>query len=617
MPTKPPWETYRPPPRPEAPVEEPRGGLAATAKKAIDLVGKIGPWFDKTVGRTILGTGDPALYRLYERQMLENQLTGREQAPASEFYKDIRRTAGWSAEPSGAEKALGMGWQMAEYPLSAAGSVLGGKAGSVAGPIGMAAGGLAGRAAGLGAGRTMANLTNPELAGRNLWWDIAGVTGGRLLGTGAAMAYRKALQPALASKGILDKSAHPVAARVIDWAEKALDPMVGPAAKNYGLPRWTNRALRQLGPQGVKVREAAAKRITDMAGVPGKQLALRLPAAQGRQGVLPLPGRAVEEAVAAQPSRRNLQTVLKELPPEPEDLSTISQLPVGATIKDGEAVAVRQTALRLPRYTNVGRQVEIPFETSFGKVGVPKAVPGVSSVGAKKVVQEAASKPDFAWRDWAMSLRDNMNLPKEDLHAILRVQQSMAQAYGETPDTMIRRMFRGILPEDQWNVAIPGVRQVQGRRGIVDYLADGKALIGISKKTISGEEGRGQRMQTILHEMMHVYLKWMPEDMRPAFSAALNKSPGTRWTRVDEHKITRWFLEFLRMGYTPHSNLTKAFSTFHKSMGEIEPFQMGSGMSAKSAMAPELGHAPKEALAAFEKMFKGGRGKIPPKSKGK
>ncbi|MBW2637779.1 MAG: hypothetical protein JRC86_09710, partial [Deltaproteobacteria bacterium] len=210
MPTKPPWETYQPKPRPEPP-EEAQGGLASTAKKALDFVGQIGPWFDKTVGRAIMGTGDPALYRLYERQMLENQLTGREQVPASEYYKDIRRSAGWSAEPSRPEKALGMGWQMAEYPMSALGSVIGGRTGSVAGPIGMAEGGLAGRAVGMGAGRTMANLSNPELAGRNLWWDIAGVTGGRVLGTGAAMAYRKVLQPALASKGILDKSVHPVA----------------------------------------------------------------------------------------------------------------------------------------------------------------------------------------------------------------------------------------------------------------------------------------------------------------------------------------------------------------------------------------------------------------------
>ncbi len=209
-------------------------------EKVRDFGGKAGNWLDSQAAQEVLSKGNPALYRSYVRRMQSG-----ESVPASEMFGQVRKVfdPGYS-EATNRDRMVAMGFTAAEPIAGWAMAALGGAAGGAVGSApGAAVGATAGRLAGPALLRTMANVANPEAAGRNILWDVGALAGGKALGTLASARYRQALQPMLARK-------YPRAERVLNQMEKALDPLTGPAASNPGLPRFINRRLQGIGPQG-------------------------------------------------------------------------------------------------------------------------------------------------------------------------------------------------------------------------------------------------------------------------------------------------------------------------------------------------------------------------------
>jgi hypothetical protein len=133
-----------------------------------------------------------------------------------------------------------------------------------------------------------ASYLNPELANRSALLDVAEYAGGKVLGTVGSRVYRKALQPALASRGLLSPAQHPVLARAIPLAEQVLlEPATGPGAPKgaVGVPKRTGAWLRRLGPQGVEPEAAMAAK----ASAGRLATAKRVPWTGGEQGPLGIP----------------------------------------------------------------------------------------------------------------------------------------------------------------------------------------------------------------------------------------------------------------------------------------------------------------------------------------
>ena len=525
-----PWEPM-PPPQEEVPAPN----LLREAGKW--FVGQSGEDLDRAMAMQELRAVEPDLQDLYE---IEEKYAGRKRS-ARELYTDLRqlRSPGWSG-PSGGDKALGLGLFAGQYP--------------VAGALGAVAPGV-GHAAGWGAMRHMAHLANPEMAGASLAWDVGGAVGAKVLGTAGSMLYRSKVMPELAKRGLTSKELHPAASRVLDWAEGAMDPLIGPKARNFGLPRWLNRKLQKVGRRDIVPEPSKV-------GLSAGQQELPLPGQQTIPGMRPrVEGEAFRPTRATQPidelaykSERRLvpawkkpattgkrqedifRTALEELPPEPEQLTTLSEVAQGAK------------AVPWPP--------EQPQAASQALVGR----------AAEQIASVVKPGETLTWKGYAKGLQTATGLPRKEMVGVLRIHKALASSYGETPDEMIGRMFRGVMTQEEHLTAFPGVSKwaggARGPTGVAHWMEDGRAVLAFSDRVRMGQVKTATQLEVALHEPLHVFYKWMPEREKAVLSKALGTEVGQAWSSDQEHQAITWALEYMRSGQAPTKTLAKTFEHF-------------------------------------------------------
>lgn len=525
-----PWEPM-PPPQEEVP---PPNLLREAGKW---FVGQSGEDLDRAMAMQELRAIEPDLQDLYE---IQEKHAGKKRS-AQELYTDLRqlRSPGWEG-PSGGEKALGLGLFAGQYP--------------VAGALGAVAPGL-GHVAGWGAMRHMAHLANPEMAGASLAWDVAGAGVAKTLGTAGSMLYRSKVMPKLAEKGLTSKELHPAASRVLDWAEGAMDPLIGPKARNVGLPRWANRRLQKMGRRDIVPEPPTAR-------LPAGQQELGLPGQQTFPGMRPrVEGEAFRPTRVTQPvdmlaykSERRLipawkkpattgkkqedifRTALEELPPEPEQLTTLSEVAQGA-----------RAVPWLPE------QPQAVSQALMGRA-------------ADKIVSVVKPGETLTWKGYAKGLQTATGLPRKEMVGVLRIHKALASSYGETPDEMVGRMFRGVMTQEEHVTTFPGVSKwaggAQGPAGVAHWMEDGRAVLAFSDRVRMGQVKTATQLETALHEPLHVFYKWMPERERAVLSKALGAEVGQGWSSGQEHQAITWALEYMRSGQAPTKTLAKTFERF-------------------------------------------------------
>lgn len=601
-----PWQATPPP------VEE--------VAQAPNLLREGARWFTQQSGEDLdramalqeLELISPDLAELYK---IEEATEGRKRS-AGELYTNLRqlREPGWEGSGSG-DKAAGLGLFALQYP--------------VAGALGAVAPGL-GHAAGWGAMRHMAHLADPDLAGASLAWDVAGAAGAKALGTAGSMLYRSKIMPKLAQKGLTSKELHPVSSRVLDWAETAMDPLVGPKAKNVGLPRWVNRKLQKVGRPDIAPKVPAGH-------LPAGQQALDLPGQQTipgmrprTQGKLPSPLAKVQEGdqlkytaeLDIRPSRHRaykattgkgqmdvFRSALEDLPPEPEQLTTLSEVAQAAMPVEQMDLGVpevpRQLGLGMPK-TSRFKPTEIPGPTTQpGKqmgldlqqpahqaaipgIGTPEVIPqrplakqpspgptgSVSLKGPQKpsagvrkaaveIIRVAGPGKKLTWKQYAAGLQKATGLKRREMHGVLRVHKALADSYGETPDEMIGRMFRGVMTQEEHATAFPGISKwakgARGPVGVSHWMEDGRAILAFSDRVRMGKVSTVTQLETALHEPLHVFYRWMPEREKAVLTKALGGKKGQAWTDDQEHQAITWALEYLRGGKAPTKRLAGTF----------------------------------------------------------
>jgi len=501
------------------------------------FVGQSGEDLDRAMAMQELRAIEPDLQDLYE---IQEKHAGKKRS-AQELYTDLRqlRSPGWSG-PSGGDKALGLGLFAGQYP--------------VAGALGAVVPGL-GHVGGWGAMRHAAHLANPEMAGASLAWDVGGAVGTKVLGTAGSMLYRSKVMPELAKRGLTSKELHPVASRVLDWAEGAMDPLVGPKARNFGLPRWLNRKLQKVGRRDI-VPEPSKTHL------PAGQQELGLPGQQTIPGVRPrAEGEAFKPTRPTQPvdylaykadrylipawekpattGKRQeslFRTALEELPPEPEQLTTLSEVAQGAAA------------------------VPWPPEQpqAAGRALIGRAAEQVASV----------VKPGetLTWKGYAQGLQKATGLPRKEMTGVLRIHKALASSYGETPDEMVGRMFRGVMTQEEHATAFPGVSKwaegARGPAGVAHWMEDGRAVLAFSDRVRMGQVKTAAQLEVALHEPLHVFYRWMPEREKAVLSKALGTEVGQAWSSAQEHQAITWALEYMRSGQAPTKTLAKTFERF-------------------------------------------------------
>lgn len=529
------------------------------------FVGQSGEDLDRAMAMQGLAHVAPELRKHYEYEAQRGNTKS-----ASELYGVLRglHDPGYSGEGN---EALGLGLFAGQYP--------------VAGALGAVAPGL-GHAAGWGAMRHMAHLANPEMAGASLAWDVGGAVGAKTLGTAGSMLYRSKVMPKLAQKGLTSKEMHPAASRVLDWAEGAMDPLVGPKARNFGLPRWLNRKLQKIGrrdivPEPPKAHLPAGQQ--EM-GVPGQRT---FPGMRPRtEGELPKPVRSTqpEDQLAYTYDRRRLiptwkkpattgkrqedlfRTALEELPPEPEQLTTLSEVAQGAA--------------------------EVPW--------APEQPQAVSRAVMAPVVDDILTTVPqggtLTWKGYAKGLQKATGLPKQEMVGVLRIHKALASSYGETPDEMIGRMFRGVMTQEEHAATFPGVSkwagEAKGPAGIAHWMEDGRAILAFADRVRLGQVKNSTQLEVALHEPFHVFYKWMPEREKAVLSKALGSTVGEAWTSDQEHQAITWGLEYLRSGQAPKATpkLARTFERFKSWLNRL-------------LTKGKKGQAPKEVREVLERML--------------
>jgi hypothetical protein len=565
---------FKPPVAAKAPLP-PKG--ESWLKHAIALGGEAGEALSRATAKQALAMANPNAFRRYER----TERAGL-QVPSAEYMKSARKSIqpGWTGASSG-DKALSMLALASEAPLGAVLGAVGTAAGSLVRLPGAGlVGGILGRSMGWAGARGLSELADPESSGRNLWWDVGGVAGAKVLGTGASMAYRGAVQPKLAQKGLL--AARPRLDKVLNWAEEAMDPAIGPAASNYGIPRWLNRKLQSLGPQGIKdvtqTRGAIQGRLTARMGQAGA------PGMQARQRV------------------KTLKSALEELPPIPESNPTITQVvrrydeTTQGTLKGfltGVEPQARYGPEPVPPVNQVGTKRiggapvsqfapqqfgtpagQPPKMPLGGRVGSPEppedflptawrgpsgtapGSAGVNTAAEQLYTTVARSGKPLTWTQYAKGMRQHTGMTRKEWVSVLRVHQGLAKAYGEDMDTMIGRMFRGVTDESQHNVLFPGRQMPKRALGLTHFMEDQRALVAFADRLRSPEYTTSTRIEVALHEPIHVFLRWMPEeDVSTLLGAA---GPGET-----EHTVVKWMLDYLKGGEAPTPKLQKIFERFN------------------------------------------------------
>jgi hypothetical protein len=452
------------------------------------------------------------------------------------------------------------------------------------------------------------------------------------------MAYRGAVQPKLAQKGLL--AARPRLNKVLNWAESAMDPAIGPAASNYGIPRWLNRKLQALGPQGIKdvtaTRGAIQGRLAahmGQAGAPGVQTEMPLQGQrqlnlQGRPvqqdlglpighmpdrivgpysepQALPFPKEVIQEGLPGMQARQRVKTLksaLEELPPVPESNPTITQVvkrydeATQGTLKgfltgvepqprygpepvppvnqvDAKRIGGAPTWQFGPQQfgTPAGQPPRVPLG---GRVGFPEppedflptawrgpsgTAPGSAGVNAaaeQLYTTVARSGKPLTWTQYAKGMRQHTGMTRKEWVSVLRVHQGLAKAYGEDMDTMIGRMFRGVTDEAQHNAMFPGRQMPKRALGLTHFMEDQRALVAFADRLRTPEYAASTRIEVALHEPIHVFLRWMPEeDVSTLLDAA-----GQGET---EHTVVKWMLDYLKGGEAPTPKLQKIFERFN------------------------------------------------------
>ena len=218
--------------------EQKQSGLA---RQAWDwLKGPSRPWAHGQAGKQLISMADPALYRYMEAQ----ERRGGAKYSAEQVLSLIQKSRpGREEGPTLSDMLLSAAAEGAKYPAAA----IGAKAGS---PLGILGAG-AGAATGWGAMDIAASMANPQAAMRPMSQEVGMALLAKGAGTGLGALYRRGVQPALASRGLLSPQLHPTLARNIAAAEKTLlAPATGPGAPGAGVPRGLARTLRKVGPRG-------------------------------------------------------------------------------------------------------------------------------------------------------------------------------------------------------------------------------------------------------------------------------------------------------------------------------------------------------------------------------
>ena len=539
----------------EAPVPEQKGLLRQGAEWAVKDSGEA---MDRQMALESLEHLAPELRRHYEYEAERGN-----KKSATELYTTLRgfHDPGWDKKGN---KALGTGLFAAQYPVAnALGAAVPG-VGHVAGWLGM---------------RHAAHLANPDMAGDSLMYDLAGAAGAKGLGTVGAAVYRSKLQARLAKAGLTSIEASPVVSRVLDWAEGAMDPAIGPKARNAGLPRWLNRRMQKMGPQGAASsgRSLPLGRMvqSEIPGVPGQQT---MPGTQPvHTGSLPSPmrksqpvdelayrtydrpkktswnktlgGESQADAFRPDPARQTdvFKTVLEELPPPPEDLTTLTQVgkrpkvpfpdvselsPKGKEFtKVPENTFTKEMKDKYPFY-RMNREMQ-------SKLGIvdPKVREGV--LGLPKMVAESQGKKVNPYIGETFA---PFNVSKEDLIDKNALAQIKMTGYG-----------------------YPGY-------GLPAQFAPGnRSKVNLSQKLLKGSDP--QKAESIIHEMLHEHIMRLTKEDRTGILESLGSSHYRgKLTDAQEHHLIWWLLKELKEGAAPTEATRRLFAGFRKALPNTDEF---------------------------------------------
>jgi hypothetical protein len=149
----------------------------------------------------------------------------------------------------------------------------------------------------------------------------------------------------------------------------------------------------------------------------------------------------------------------------------------------------------------------------------------------------------------------------DEADALLEIYHARAESAGETFDDYVGRRLKGVEKTTK-EAAAPltsGVTRPDGRRGEIEFLAEGKAIIRAFET---------QSIATLAHETGHLFRRdLLGDDLRVAEQWA--GARGGKWNRKSEEKFARGFELYLRDGVAPSKRLEGVFTRFKNWLSQV------------------------------------------------